>query len=72
MISAENVMDMAVKYFGEDADIRIRRANGGFPQPCGYELSVWSFDEVPSKFFHEENSLENLEMSMIRFVESVA
>lgn len=71
MLTMQNVMDMAVIRFGEDADIRVRRANGGWPFPCGFEVEVWDFDEVPSKFFHESLSLHDLQGSMIRFAESV-
>lgn len=72
MITEKDVRDMAIRFLGEDADILVRRSNGGHSTPCGYSLTVF-FDDRGSetKFFHDDNTWRTLESKMLDFVEIV-
>lgn len=71
MITAEIVKNVAIRFLGEDADITVVRSNGGFANPCGYEITVYSEEGSDSTFFHDNNTEKTIVSKMIPFVERV-
>ena len=70
MITENDVRSVAIRFLGPDVDIRITRAYGGFSQPCGYQLTVYTEEDSNQTFFHEDNSLNTLVSKMIVFAEA--
>lgn len=70
MITIQDVQNVAIRFFGPNVDIRISRAYGGFSQPCGYQLSVYTEEDSNQTFFHDDNTVDDLVRKMIVFVES--
>lgn len=71
MITAQNVTDVAIRFLGEDADIRVVRSSGGFSNICGYQLTVYYEEGSNQTFFHDDNTVDSLVRKMIPFAELV-
>lgn len=71
MITEKDVRDVAIRFLGQDTEIRVSRAYGGFSVPCGYTLTVY-FENRGSEeqFFHDNNTVRSLTSKMIEFVEN--
>lgn len=70
MITKEDVEKVAVRFLGEK-DISVRRANGGFASPCGYQLTVYLENGSVQTFFHDDNTEKTLIPKMGLFAETV-
>jgi hypothetical protein len=69
MITENEVVEMANRYL-DGHEFVVRRSNGGFSSPCGYEVMI--LDDVPgkgNKFFHDDNDPQSLKSKMIVFSE---
>lgn len=69
MITEKDVRDVAIRFLGQNVDIRISRAYGGFSQPSGYQLTVSTEEDSNQTFFHDDNTVDSLVSKMIPFVE---
>lgn len=70
MITLQDVQNVATRFLG-NADFHVRRANGGFASPCGYQLTVFTENGSNQTFFHESNNEQSLVSKMIPFAEIV-
>lgn len=71
MITENDVREVATRFLGQDVDMRISRAYGGFSKPCGYQLTVYTEEDSNQTFFHDDNTIDSLTSKMIVFSESV-
>jgi hypothetical protein len=71
MITENEVCLAAGRFLGEH-DFWVRRSNGGFSKPCGYEIKI--LDDIPGSvhtlFVHDDNDSRSLISKMIEFSEN--
>jgi len=71
MITEKEVHEVASRFL-EGHEFTVRRSNGGWPTPCGWEVRIT--DDVPGVvtrvFVRDQNDMLTLQSTMIRFAES--
>ena len=71
MIGEKEVREVAQDYL-EGHEFSVYRSNGGWPTPCGYEVSI--IDDIPGSthtvFIHEDNDYRSLCGKMMVFAEN--
>lgn len=68
----ENEVCLAANRFLDGVDFWVRRSNGGFSKPCGYEVKI--VDDIPGSvhtiFVHDASDSQSLISKMIEFSEN--
>jgi len=71
MITENEVREVAGRFL-DGVDFMVRRANGGFSKPCGYEVKI--LDDIPGSvhtlFVHDNDDSRSLISDMIEFSEN--
>lgn len=68
MITENQVREVAENCFA-GYDLTIARANGGWPSPCGWQVTVEVNGNYHATFFHEDNDYSSVVAKMVRFSE---
>ena len=71
MITENEVREVAGRFL-DGVDFWVRRSNGGFSKPCGYEVKI--VDDIPGNvhtiFVHDDNDNRSLISKIIEFSEN--